>query len=451
MEKGKNVEMEPTVEDLRMKLRQFKQEIHETKERRIEVELATAVVQAKSAALDAELATKTASKAARNILFFHEKADVTGPEDTELEAIKEEPEEEIVYRPPFQGHHKEGNKKTTLEAHIHEYRVGAKVIFCALFYEHLRSKRILRPITGITSEVKPEDMHKICVYYPDRNGHTIKQCVELKAAIRDLINIGKIPYMCGDNTLLTCDQPGPVYRSQRILCFTVTSLRLLRERYWIYIASWFEGGVLTPIKRDDGTFDPVGIEIWKPCPYHDAIDHNIGKCLGFRYDVESLINKGRIQVEFPPMVNAITRRSKAPKDSFPSQNSRNGKSTMGDNVEDTGLTYVVMAHPIIPDQNELIMQLMQQITGRRVEIQRRQDLPNSGFALNAPAYERPPLHFLLQTRNMLKTHPQSCSESLNHRPNRPKSPLCLRLLPDTACSSYQLPSATSSSKCQPPS
>uniref|UniRef100_M1DAN7 Uncharacterized protein n=1 Tax=Solanum tuberosum TaxID=4113 RepID=M1DAN7_SOLTU len=58
MEKGKNVEVKTTEESLRMKLRRLKQEIREMEERGIEVELATAVVQAKSAALDAELAAK---------------------------------------------------------------------------------------------------------------------------------------------------------------------------------------------------------------------------------------------------------------------------------------------------------------------------------------------------------------------------------------------------------
>uniref|UniRef100_M1DNQ5 Uncharacterized protein n=1 Tax=Solanum tuberosum TaxID=4113 RepID=M1DNQ5_SOLTU len=53
---------------------------------------------------------------------------------------------------------------------------------------------------------------------------------------------------------------------------------------------------------------PVGIEIWKPSPYHDAINHNIGRRLGVCYDVEFLINMGKIQVEFPPVVNAAVRR-----------------------------------------------------------------------------------------------------------------------------------------------
>ncbi|KAK4738152.1 hypothetical protein R3W88_001849 [Solanum pinnatisectum] len=85
-------------------------------------------------------------------------------------------------------------------------------------------------------------------------------------------------------------------------------------------------------------------------------------------------------------------RSKGPADSFPGQSSQKGKSTMGDNVEDTSLTDVVVAQPVIADQNELIMQLMQQLAEMRVEMQRRQDLPNSTFAFNTPADGRPPLH-----------------------------------------------------------
>uniref|UniRef100_M1DQY1 Uncharacterized protein n=1 Tax=Solanum tuberosum TaxID=4113 RepID=M1DQY1_SOLTU len=66
MEKGKNVEVETIEENLRMKVYRFKQEIREMGERRIEVELATAVAQAKSAALDAELAAKMARYAIMN-------------------------------------------------------------------------------------------------------------------------------------------------------------------------------------------------------------------------------------------------------------------------------------------------------------------------------------------------------------------------------------------------
>lgn len=51
-------------------------------------------------------------------------------------------------------------------------------------------------------------------------------------------------------------------------------------------------GVLAFIREDDGAFDPVGMEIWKPCPYHDATDYSIGRCLRFRCNMESLDNIG---------------------------------------------------------------------------------------------------------------------------------------------------------------
>uniref|UniRef100_M1DND8 Uncharacterized protein n=1 Tax=Solanum tuberosum TaxID=4113 RepID=M1DND8_SOLTU len=144
MKKDKNVEMDLTREDLRIKLRRFKQEIQETKERRIEMELAITVAQAKSAALDVELATMMVRFAIMNqettamrkkdddialrlqrlrekYSYFNQEANVTGPEYTELEAIEEEPEEEIVYRPPFQGRLKEGDEKITLETYQREH------------------------------------------------------------------------------------------------------------------------------------------------------------------------------------------------------------------------------------------------------------------------------------------------------------------------------------------
>lgn len=44
---------------------------------------------------------------------------------------------------------------------------------------------------------------------------------------------------------------------------------------------------------------------------------------------------------------------------------------MGDNNEEINLTDVVAAQPTIADQNEQIIQLMQQITEMRMEMQRR--------------------------------------------------------------------------------
>ena len=42
---------------------------------------------------------------------------------------------------------------------------------------------------------------------------------------------------------------------------------------------------------------------------------------------------------------------------------------MGDNNDEVSLTDVVVAHPTVAEQNELIAQLMQQIADMRVEMQ----------------------------------------------------------------------------------
>uniref|UniRef100_M1DQS9 Uncharacterized protein n=1 Tax=Solanum tuberosum TaxID=4113 RepID=M1DQS9_SOLTU len=130
MEKGKNFETELTREGLRMKLQRLKHEIQETRERRIEVEFAIAVARADNAALDTELAAKMTRYAIMNektatmrkendvfnnditmrlqklhgkYYFFNQEANISGPKGTGPEAVEEEPEEEIIYRLPFQG------------------------------------------------------------------------------------------------------------------------------------------------------------------------------------------------------------------------------------------------------------------------------------------------------------------------------------------------------------
>uniref|UniRef100_M1DKH2 Uncharacterized protein n=1 Tax=Solanum tuberosum TaxID=4113 RepID=M1DKH2_SOLTU len=113
-------------------------------ERRVEVELATAVVQAKNAVLDAELAAKITrhaiinkettamrkqcdvfnndittrlQKLHRKYSFFNQEANASSPEGTGPETVEEDTREEIVYRPPFQGRWKEENEKIAIEAY----------------------------------------------------------------------------------------------------------------------------------------------------------------------------------------------------------------------------------------------------------------------------------------------------------------------------------------------
>ncbi|XP_015170631.1 uncharacterized protein [Solanum tuberosum] len=81
---------------------------------------------------------------------------------------------------------------------------------------------------------------------------------------------------------------------------------------------------------------------------------------------------------------------------------------MGDSNDEISLTDVVVAQPAAIDQNELIMQLMQQITEMRVEMQRMQDLHNPVFAFNTPGDGRPPLYF-----------PPSNAEQAQNPPHNP--------------------------------
>ncbi|KAK4710153.1 hypothetical protein R3W88_004666 [Solanum pinnatisectum] len=118
---------------------------------------------------------------------------------------------------------------------------------------------------------------------------------------------------------------------------------------------------------------------------------------------------------------------------------------MGDNNEEIGLTDVVVAHPTVTDQNELIIQLMQQIAEMQVEMQRRQDLPNPAFIFNAPADGRPPLHF-----------PPSSAEQAQNPPSNPaQNPPIIDLTapnPHHASVSYQeppLPQGTNSQTFPP--
>uniref|UniRef100_M1D9J8 Uncharacterized protein n=1 Tax=Solanum tuberosum TaxID=4113 RepID=M1D9J8_SOLTU len=232
MEKGKSIDVELTEEDLRMELQRLRQEIQETREKRIEVEIATAVARAANTALDEDLATKMARYAIMNketvamrkehdvfnnditmrlqkirekCSFFNQEAN-NGPEDTHPGATEEDTDEEIIYMPLFLGRLKGGDKKITLPAYEPTHSVGVRVVSYALSYEHLKASRMFKPLEGTTFGFVFESSQKMCAYHPNQRGHTIEECVELKAAIRNLINVGEIPYMWGENTILTCDQ-----------------------------------------------------------------------------------------------------------------------------------------------------------------------------------------------------------------------------------------------------
>uniref|UniRef100_M1DVF6 Integrase core domain containing protein n=1 Tax=Solanum tuberosum TaxID=4113 RepID=M1DVF6_SOLTU len=78
------------------------------------------------------------------------------------------------------------------------------------------------------------------------------------------------------------------------------------------------------------------------CPYHNTNDHDIDKYFTFPHNVKwylELICVDKL-VKHPYFT-----RSKAPRDSFPDRNSLKGKATMGDNLEENGLTEVAVGQP----------------------------------------------------------------------------------------------------------
>uniref|UniRef100_M1DHB7 Uncharacterized protein n=1 Tax=Solanum tuberosum TaxID=4113 RepID=M1DHB7_SOLTU len=102
---------------------------------------------------------------------------------------------------------------------------------------------------------------------------------------------------------------------------------------------------------------------------------------------------------------------------------------MGGNNEEIGLTDVVVAQPVIADQNELNMH---KIIEMRVEMQKRQDMPNPGFTFNAPVDGTPPLHF----------PPSNAKQAQNPPSSPPQNPSIIDLTtqnPHYASASYQTP------------
>uniref|UniRef100_M1DAL1 Uncharacterized protein n=1 Tax=Solanum tuberosum TaxID=4113 RepID=M1DAL1_SOLTU len=99
---------------------------------------------------------------------------------------------------------------------------------------------------------------------------------------------------------------------------------------------------------------------------------NFRKALGlgfvWRAQIGTRVEKVAASSARAVLVQLPGRRSKWPTDSFPSQSSQKGKAAMGDNNEEIDLIDVVVAQPVLADQNELILQLMQQIAEMRVEM-----------------------------------------------------------------------------------
>ncbi|TMW82023.1 hypothetical protein EJD97_007029 [Solanum chilense] len=95
IKRKKEVEME--TESLRKRLHLLRLEVHEGKAREAKIDIKTAVLLARSVSLDDKLMTRSNSKGVK-YLAHDQGADSRGPDH---EAIEEDDEEEIVYKPPF--------------------------------------------------------------------------------------------------------------------------------------------------------------------------------------------------------------------------------------------------------------------------------------------------------------------------------------------------------------
>ena len=82
---------------LRRRLDILRLEAHEVKAREAKIDIETAVLLARSAALDEELTTHSNLKGGKHPAR-EQGADDSGPDQ---ESIEEDDEEEIVYKPPF--------------------------------------------------------------------------------------------------------------------------------------------------------------------------------------------------------------------------------------------------------------------------------------------------------------------------------------------------------------
>ena len=85
------------IESLRRRLNMLRLEAHEVKAREAKIDIKTAVLLARSAALNEELTTRRNLKGGK-YLARDQGANHSGPG---CEVIEEDDEEEIVYKPPF--------------------------------------------------------------------------------------------------------------------------------------------------------------------------------------------------------------------------------------------------------------------------------------------------------------------------------------------------------------
>lgn len=193
-----------------------------------------------------------------------------------------------------------GDKWITLLAYEPTHTVGAKVMSCSLLYEHIEWKPHEKTITIFGHE----NPSMVCAFCLNQQGHTIKEYVHLKARICRQIDIGNIPHMWGDNSVLTYDQMDSIEHT-RFLFHYLTPLRKLMSQIY---SDLVRNEVLASICDDERGLDLVGEEIWRPCAYHNAISHSLSRCLIFLYDVEILVNLGKTESSLFLVDDSTTRR-----------------------------------------------------------------------------------------------------------------------------------------------
>ncbi|KAH0708899.1 hypothetical protein KY290_010411 [Solanum tuberosum] len=120
---------------------------------------------------------------------------------------------------------------------------------------------MLKPFEGTTFGFGYESSQKTYAYHLNQRGHTIEECVELKATIYNLINVWEIPYLWGENAVLTCIQPEPSMPVTERNLFYCHSFTPFKKTLLDIYSQLVQKEVLASIRRDDEAIDPVGIEI----------------------------------------------------------------------------------------------------------------------------------------------------------------------------------------------
>ena len=88
---------------------------------------------------------------------------------------EEDIDEEIVYEPPVLGLLRGGDKWITLPSYKPTHPVGAKVMSCAILYEHLGWKTH----EGVASVFGKGNSSKVCAFHKNQQGNTIEECLQL--------------------------------------------------------------------------------------------------------------------------------------------------------------------------------------------------------------------------------------------------------------------------------